>query len=171
MTTTPERGTSRKQTRIEADPALPTIRIVRDFDAAPDRVYRAWTDPDLVVRWLGPTSIETRIESWDARTGGSYRYSAWRDGQEIARFYGSFHELRPNERMVQTFTWEGAPDGVSLDTMTFEDLGEGRTRLTSLSVVESMEARDAIIASGMETGVVEGYEKLDALLGTALSAE
>jgi uncharacterized protein YndB with AHSA1/START domain len=65
---------------------------------------------------------------------------------------------------VQTFTWEGAPDGVSLETMTFEDLGDGRTRTVGLSVVESFEIRDMILASGMDTGIVEGYEKLDELL-------
>jgi uncharacterized protein YndB with AHSA1/START domain len=157
-------ATTTHETRIEADPALPTILITRDFDAPPDRVFRAWVDPELVVRWLGPNETTMRLDTWDARTGGSYRYSALRGGEEIARFYGSFHEVRPGERLVQTFTWEGFPDGVSLDTMTFEDLGDGRTRVVGLSVVDTMEARDAIIVSGMETGVVEGYAKLDALL-------
>lgn len=157
-------ATTRHQTRIEADPDLPTVRIVRDFDAPPGRVYRAWTDPKLVVQWLGPRSITTQIDTWDARTGGCYRYSAWRDGEEIASFYGSFHELRSDERLVQTFTYEGVPDGVCLETVTFEDLGDGRTRVTTLSVVDTMEGRDAMIASGMEEGVVEGYKKLDALL-------
>jgi uncharacterized protein YndB with AHSA1/START domain len=105
-----------------------------------------------------------RIEQWDARTGGNYRYTALQDGEEVAAFYGSFHEVRPSERLVQTFTWEGMPDGVSLETMTFEDLGGGRTRTIGLSVVDNLEARDAIMASGMEVGVYEGYEKLDALL-------
>lgn len=160
-------ATTTHETRIEADPALPTIRITRDFDAPPDRVFRAWVDPELVVRWLGPDETTMRLDTWDARTGGSYRYAALRDGEEIARFYGSFHEVRPGERLVQTFTWEGFPDGVSLDTMTFEDLGDGRTRVVALSVVDTMEGRDAIIVSGMETGVVEGYAKLDALLAEA----
>jgi uncharacterized protein YndB with AHSA1/START domain len=157
-------ATTTNETRIEADPDVPTIRIVRDFNASPDRVYQAWVDPTLVAQWMGPKDTPMEIDQWDARTGGSYRYRAMRDGQEVAAFYGSFHELRPNERMVQTFTWEGMPDGVSLDTMTLEDHGDGRTRVTCLSVVDSFESRDAIIASGMETGVVEGYEKLDALL-------
>jgi uncharacterized protein YndB with AHSA1/START domain len=152
------------ETKIEADPNLPTVRIVRDFDAPPERVYRAWTDPELVAQWLGPRSIEMRIDTWDARTGGSYRYSAWQEGAEVASFYGSFHELRPAERLVQTFTYLGEPDGVSLDTMTFEDLGDGRTRVSGLSVVDTMEVRDAMLASGMETGIIEGYEKLDELL-------
>lgn len=156
--------TTKHETLIEADPKLPTVRIVRDFDAPAERVYRAWTDPELVEKWLGPKNTPMRIESWDARTGGSYRYRAERDGEVIASFYGSFHEARPGERLVQTFTWEGAPDGVALETMTFEDLGDGRSRVTQLSVVDTIEARDAIMASGMESGVIEGYEALDALL-------
>ncbi len=157
--------TATHQTEVVADPALPTIRIVRDFDAPVDRVFRAWTDPELFAQWVGPRSIDTRIDEWDARTGGRWRYHALRDGEEIAGFYGSFHEVRPDSRLVQTFTWEGEPDGVSLETMTFTDLGEGRTRTEALSVVASLQIRDAIIAGGMESGVVEGYQKLDELLG------
>jgi uncharacterized protein YndB with AHSA1/START domain len=67
-------------------------------------------------------------------------------------------------RLVQTFTWEGYPDGVSLDTATFEDLGDGRTRVTILSLVDTMEGRDMMLASGMDVGINEGYAKLDALL-------
>ena len=151
-------------TTIEADPQLPVITIVRDFAAPAERVYRAWTDPDLVARWMGPNGTEMKIDHWEAVTGGRYRYTVWQGGQEVAGFYGSFHEARPGERLVQTFTWEGMPDGVSLDAMTFTDLGDGRSRVTSVSVVDSLEARDAILASGMEVGVYEGYAKLDALL-------
>jgi uncharacterized protein YndB with AHSA1/START domain len=151
-------------TTIEADPNLPVITIVRDFAAPPDRVYRAWTDPELVVRWMGPNGVEMTLDRWDATTGGSYRYTIGQDGEEAAAFFGSFHEARPGERLVQTFTWEGVPDGVSLETITFTDLGDGRTRVTSVSVVDSPAKRDAILASGMEVGVYEGYAKLDALL-------
>ncbi|MDQ3406019.1 MAG: SRPBCC family protein [Actinomycetota bacterium] len=156
--------TTTNQTRIEANPDLPTIAIIREFEATPDRVYRAWTDPALVAKWLGPADTDIRIDAWDASTGGHYRYAATVGGEEIAAFYGSFHELRPNERIVQTFTFEGVPDGVCLETMTFEDLGDGRTRVTGLSVVDTMQARDAMMASGMEVGVVQGYEQLDKLL-------
>jgi uncharacterized protein YndB with AHSA1/START domain len=164
MSTNPTQESTTHETTIEADPNVPTIRIARDFDAPRERVFRAWVDPELVVKWLGPKSTEMRIDHWDARTGGSYRYAALQGGEEVAAFYGSFHEVRPNERLVQTFTWEGMPDGVSLDTMTFEDLGDGRTRTVGLSVVDSFEGRDAIMASGMDVGVNEGYEKLDVLL-------
>jgi uncharacterized protein YndB with AHSA1/START domain len=102
------------------------------------------------------------VDYWDARTGGSWRYVATRDGAEFG-FHGCFHEVRP-DRIVQTFTWEGEPDGVSLGTLIFEDLGDGRTRLHCQSLCDSFEARDAWLRSGMDTGVNEGYAKLDALL-------
>ncbi|MEJ7689381.1 MAG: SRPBCC family protein [Nocardioidaceae bacterium] len=156
-------ATTHPQTQITADPNLPTLTIVREFDATPDKVFRAHVDPELIVQWLGPDDVAMRLDTWDPRTGGSYRYVGERDGEEFG-FFGAFHEVRPNERIVQTFTFEGVPDGVSLETATFEALPGGRTRLTALSVVDSIEARDAMVASGMETGVVQGYESLDDLL-------
>jgi uncharacterized protein YndB with AHSA1/START domain len=157
-------ATTHPETTIEADPNLPTIHIVREFDAPPAKVYRAYTEPELVARWLGPRDSEMRIDEWEVRRGGSYRYAALAGGEVVASFYGSFHEARPGERIVQTFTWEGEPDGVALETVTFTDLGDGRTRVDTLSVVDTMETRDAIVRSGMDTGVIEGYEKLDELL-------
>jgi uncharacterized protein YndB with AHSA1/START domain len=106
MTTT-QQGSTEREARIVADPDIPTITITREFDAPPERVFRAWAEPDLVRQWMGPRSIEMDIEEWDCRTGGSYRYAAKQDGEEVARFYGSFHESRPGERLVQTFTYEG----------------------------------------------------------------
>jgi uncharacterized protein YndB with AHSA1/START domain len=150
------------QAGIEADPTLPIIRITRDFAATPEQLLRAHTDPDLFARWVGPDRTATRIDYWDARTGGSWRYVASHGGQEYG-FRGTFHEVRP-DRIVQTFTFEGHPDGVALETLRFEPLGDGRTRLHAQSLVDSMEDRDAWLASGMETGVNEGYAKLDRLL-------
>jgi uncharacterized protein YndB with AHSA1/START domain len=148
---------------IEADPTLPIIRIVRDFAATPAQLLRAHTDPELFVRWVGPDGTTTRIVDWDARTGGSWRFRGeGGDGQEHG-FRGTFHEVGPT-RIVQTFTWEAMPDGVALETLTFEDLGDGRTRLHAQSLVDSFEARDAWLHSGMEVGVHEGYAKLDGLL-------
>ena len=150
------------ETRIEADPKVPVVRLTRDFAATPEQLYRAHTDPKLFAQWIGPNSLTTQIDQWDARTGGSYRYVASR-GDEEYRFRGCFHEVSP-DRIVQTFTYEGMPEGVALETMWFEDLGDGRTRLHAQSVVDSFEARDAMLASGMETGINEGYAKLDRLL-------
>jgi uncharacterized protein YndB with AHSA1/START domain len=150
------------QTTIQADPTVPVIRMTRDFTATPEQLVRAHTDPDLFARWVGPDSLETRVEHWDARTGGSWRYVATRDCAEFG-FHGCFHEVAA-DRIVQTFTFEGQPDGVALETLRFEDLGGGRTRLHAQSLCDSFEARDGWLASGMETGVDEGYAKLDALL-------
>ena len=155
--------TNRHETEIVSDPHVPLVRITREFDAPPEKVFRAHTDPDLVRQWLGPRRHEMKIEHFDCRTGGSYRCLHVSDGNEYG-FHGSFHEVRPAELIVQTFTFEGFPDGVALERMVFEDLGGGRTRLVATSLVDSFEERDAFVASGMEDGVREGYERLDELL-------
>jgi uncharacterized protein YndB with AHSA1/START domain len=155
--------TSTHQTEITVDPEVPLVRITREFDAPPEKVFRAHTDPELITRWLGPRRHEMRVDTWDCRTGGSYRYIHASNGNEFA-FHGSFHEVRPHERIVQTFTFEGVPESVALEKVTFEDLGDGRTRLSGTSLVDSFADRDAFVASGMAEGVREGYERLDELL-------
>jgi uncharacterized protein YndB with AHSA1/START domain len=154
---------AKPETTIHAPEGLPIIEITREFEAPPEKVFRAHVDPDLAMRWMGPDDITSEVDYWDARTGGSWRYVSRRGEEEFA-FYGSFHELRPGERIVQTFTYEGAPDGVALEILRLERLDGGRCRLTAVSVGESVEDRDAMVASGMETGLVEGYEQLDELL-------
>ncbi|MFP5068265.1 SRPBCC family protein [Pseudonocardia nantongensis] len=156
-------STTTHETTIAAVPDLPIIRITREFDAPPERVFDAHVDVEKVRRWLGPRRLTMTVQRWDAETGGGYRYTHTDDDGEY-RFFGSFHEVRPAERIVQTFTFEGFPDGVCLETMTFEALEGGRTRLVGTSLCESIEARDAMLASGMEVGVNEGYEQLDELL-------
>ena len=155
--------TSTHQTEITADPDVPLVRISREFDAPPEKVFLAHTEPELVVQWLGPRRTEMRIDHYDCRTGGSYRYLHFSDGNEFG-FHGCFHEVRPSELIIQTFTFEGFPDDVALEKLTFTDLGDGRTRLTATSLVDTFEGRDAFLASGMEDGVREGYERLDELL-------
>jgi len=155
--------TTTRETEITVDAKVPLVRITREFDAPVAKVFRAHVDPDLVCQWLGPRDLTMTVDHYDCRSGGSYRY-LHRRGDETYGFHGSFHEVRPNERIVQTFTFEGYPDGVALERMVFEDMGEGRTRLTGTSLVDSFEARDAFVASGMESGVREGYERLDELL-------
>jgi uncharacterized protein YndB with AHSA1/START domain len=150
------------EAQIEADPSLPIIRITRDFAATPAQLVKAHTDPELFAQWVGPDGMDTRILEWDARDGGAWRYVAGRDGEQYG-FRGCFHQITAT-RIVQTFTFEGMPDDVALETLTFEDLGDGRTRMHAQSLVDSFEGRDAWLASGMESGVNEGYAKLDALL-------
>ncbi len=155
--------TSTHETEITADPYVPLIRITRECDAQPEKVFRAHTEPELVVQWLGPRGCEMRIDHYDCRTGGSYRYLHLSRGNEFG-FHGCFHEVRPSQLIIQTFTFEGQPDDVALERLVFEDVGNGRTRLTATSLVDSFEARDAIVASGMEDGVRQSYERLDELL-------
>ncbi|MGB3676128.1 MAG: SRPBCC family protein [Candidatus Nanopelagicales bacterium] len=150
------------EAKIEADPNVPIIRITRDFQATPEQLMRAHTDPDLFAQWIGPSNLSTKIDYWDARSGGSWRFINVRDDDEYA-FRGCFHEIGAN-KIVQTFTWEGQPDGVSLETIVFERIDETTTRLVAQSLVDSFEGRDAWLSSGMETGVNEGYAKLEELI-------
>ncbi|NHC47418.1 SRPBCC family protein [Motilibacter aurantiacus] len=156
-------STTTFETRIEVDEKVPAVHITREFNAPAATVFQAHVDPGLLVRWLGPRSCEMRIGHYDARTGGSYRYTHI-DADGEYGFWGSFHEIRPGELIVQTFGFDGAPDGVALERIVFTDLGDGRSRLVSTSLAESFETRDEFVASGMEYGVREGYEKLDEVL-------
>lgn len=148
-----------EQAAIEADATVPAIHIRRDFRATPAQLFRAHTDPEVFVRWMGPRELENEVTEWDAREGGAWRYTSRHDGNENS-FHGCFHTVR-EDRLVQTFTWEGMPDAVSLETLTFQDIGDGRTRLHAFSLCGSFEERDQWLASGMEVGVDEGYAELD----------
>ncbi len=159
MTTT---ATRYPQASIEADPDIPAVHIWRDFAATPEQLMRAHTDPELFRQWIGPDSIPTEIDHWDCRTLGAYRYVGKRDGEEYA-FRGTFPHVGEN-RIVQTFCWEAMPEAIALETLTFEDLGDGRTRLHAVSLCDSFEGRDAMLSSGMDTGIHEGYANLDRLL-------
>ncbi len=155
--------TTSPEATIVADEKLPIIRVTRDFAATPAQLMRAHLDPDLYVRWVGPNGTEATIDVWDVRDGGSWRFvGSGQDGQEYA-FRGCFHRIG-EDTIVQTFTWEGMPEEVSLETVRFEDLGDGRTRLHGQSLVDSFESRDAWLRSGMEVGVNDGYAKIDQLL-------
>jgi len=150
-------------TTITALPGTPFIDVVRDFDATPAQVFRASTDPGLVSRWLGPRDLEMQVVEYDVRPGGSYRYLHRDAGGNEYRFHGVFHNVVENEMVVQTFEFEGTPGSVSLESMTYEDFG-GRTRLRTHAIFPSIEARDTAIASGMERGIVDSMERLEALI-------
>jgi uncharacterized protein YndB with AHSA1/START domain len=159
------------RTELVAPPGQPLLEITRDFDAPVDRVFRAHVDPDLVVQWLGPRRLTMHVDHYDMQRGGSYRYRHIdEDGTEYV-FWGSVHDVRPDELIIQTFTFEGARDDASLDRAVFEDLGDDRTRLRITSVVHDVATRDAMLASGMEDGMNQGYERLDELLERQTSDE
>ncbi|MGI8459095.1 MAG: SRPBCC family protein [Propionibacteriaceae bacterium] len=151
---------------ITAPEGLPFIEFERDFDAPVAAVFRAHQDPDLVKQWLGPDGYEMDVERYDFTTQGGYRYvSRSPEGQEF-RFNGVFHVVRENEFAIQTFEYEGVPDVVAIESLTFTDLGGGRTRLFGHSVYPSVEARDGMVSSDMEAGMTQGYARLDALVAS-----
>ena len=142
----------------KAEVTLPTderILITREFDAPKDLVYRAWTEPELVERWWGGEHGEVTSAEIDLRVGGAWRCVMVLDDGSEAAFRGEYREVVPNERIVSTEVYEGVPGAQALNTVTFEDR-EGRTTLTVLVEHASKEARDAHLASGMETGMQEG---------------
>jgi uncharacterized protein YndB with AHSA1/START domain len=151
---------------VTAPEGLPYIEIVREFDAPVAAVFRAHRDPDLYARWVGPHGYEMSIERHDFVTQGGYRFVHRNAEGDEFWFNGVFHTVRDDELAIQTFEWEGAPDQVSLEFLTFSDLGDGRTRLSGKSVYPSVETRDAMIENGMERGVSEGYDRLDSLLSS-----
>lgn len=156
--------TPAREARIVVHDDVPAVTIIREFDAPAAKVFRAHTDPDLFVQWVGPDTLESsEVDVWDCRTGGEWRYVSRAGGAEHW-FRGCFHEVRQDEVIVQTFAYEGFPESVSLERLELTVLDGSRCRLTATSLVDSFEGRDAFVASGMETGVQEGYRKLDTLL-------
>ncbi|GAA4602516.1 SRPBCC family protein [Actinoallomurus liliacearum] len=137
---------------------------MREFDAAPAQVFRAWTDPELIPQWLGPSGTTMTLIEYNATPGGRYTYVHRNESGEHG-FRGVFHTVVTNERIVQTFQYDGRPNDVSLETLTFEDLG-GRTRVHIHAVFPSVETRDAMIEDGMEHGVRDSMSHLDKLLAS-----
>jgi uncharacterized protein YndB with AHSA1/START domain len=139
------------------------IHVERVFDAPRDAVFAAYTDPQLIPEWWGPHGTTTVVDQMDVRPGGSWRFVIRNaDGSETG-FRGTYREVVPSERIVQTFEWEGMPGHVSVETAVFEDLG-GRTKVTGTSLFHTTEERDGMLASGMERGMNETFARLDELL-------
>lgn len=141
----------------------PFIDFTREFDFPVEAVFEAHRDPALVAQWLGPNNMKMEVDHYDFRTGGSYKY-AHSDESGTYGFTGVFHTVRENEFAIQTFEFDGYPDIVAMDYMRFEALEGNRCRLVGHSVYPTQEARDGMASSGMEDGMTQGYERLEALL-------
>jgi uncharacterized protein YndB with AHSA1/START domain len=154
-----------KQTVVTAEPGKQELFITREFDATREMVFRAHTDPDIYAKWVGPHGMNMTIEHWDCREGGTYKYTHERDGHKYA-FFGCYHEVASPERFIGTFEFDGLPERghVIMGKTTFEELPGGRCRVVHQSVFFSVADRDGMVQSGMERGVSDGYEKLDAIL-------
>jgi len=161
----------KNQTKVIAEKGIQELFITREFDAPRELVFKAFSDPELLVQWLGPCDLTLKIEHLDNRAGGSYRFLHCNaTGQEFA-FNGVIHDVTTPERIIRTFEFEGLPERghVSLETATFEPLDGDRTKLTIHSVFKSVADRDGMVASGMERGVRESHERLDELFAKELA--
>jgi uncharacterized protein YndB with AHSA1/START domain len=153
------------KTRIIAEPGMPQVVVTREFAASRELLFRAHTDPELFVRWLGPRSLSVTIDHLDVRDGGTWRYvSREANGSEYG-FHGVYHGTPSPDRIVQTFEFEGMPGHVALETITFEERG-GRTLLRQNTVFQSVADRDGMVQSGMERGINDSMERLDELIVT-----
>lgn len=151
------------QTLISAPAGMPHMSVRREFAAPRDLVFRAHTDPDLLVQWLGPRELTTTIEHFEPRHGGTWHYTSHDAEGNAYAFQGVFHGNPSPDGYIQTFEYEGMPGHVVLETTTFtEQLG--RTLVQVNSVFQSVEDRDGMIESGAEIGINEGYERLDELV-------
>ena len=140
------------------------IHIERIFNAPRERVWKAMTDPKLVAQWWGRGNTVV-IERMEVERGGHWRFVEHSDSGTHG-FEGRYREVTPPERVVQTFEWDGMPGHTVLETVTLEDLGDGRTKVVNVSLFFTTEERDGMLQSGMESGVNESYEALDRLLAT-----
>ncbi len=142
---------------------LPTdeqILITREFDAPKHLVFKAWTTPELVKRWWSARRGAVTIAEIDLRVGGGWRYVMTAEGGFEVGFHGEYREIVPDERIVCTEVYEGAPDAAALTTTTFTEV-DGRTTMTMLVEHSSKEDRDAHINSGMETGMQDAMDLLE----------
>jgi uncharacterized protein YndB with AHSA1/START domain len=149
--------------QVIAEPGTQQILITREFNAPRDLVFKAFTDPELMVQWLGPRRLTMRVDHYDLRDGGTWRYVHFEPDGAQHGFHGVFHGTPSPDGTVQTFEYEGAPGHVSLDTLALEEL-EGRTIVRINSVHQSVQARDAMIAAGMAEGLNEGFDRLEELI-------
>jgi uncharacterized protein YndB with AHSA1/START domain len=158
------------KTEILVEPGTQQIVMTREFAAPRELVYRAFTDPELLVQWLGPSRMTMTIERHEMRDGGVWRYiHRDADGSEAA-FHGVIHgEPSLEGGVVRTFEFEGFPGHVSMETLSLEER-DGKTFMRTNSVFQSVEDRDGMVASGMESGVNDGMQKLDALLARLVAA-
>lgn len=149
---------------ITAEPDTQQITITRDLDAPVDLVFRAFTEPDLLAQWMGPDRLTCEVTELELRHGGCWAMvHRDTDGTEFG-FRGVFHGEPNPELMMRTFEWLGLPGHVSFETLRLEDLGDGRTRVHSSAVFQTLADRDGMIANGMDVGVNEGYARLDKIL-------
>lgn len=154
------------KTEITAEPGKQEILIEREFDAPRETIFKAFTDPELYVQWVGPQGLTMTLETFEPRDGGSWRYIQKDDAGNEFAFHGVNHEVTAPERIIGTFEWEGLPERghVILQTALFKKLPGNRTKLQQQSVFQTVMDRDGMMQTGMKEGVEDSYQRLDELL-------
>jgi uncharacterized protein YndB with AHSA1/START domain len=162
--------TTKNKTEIIAEQGRQELFITREFEAPRELVFKAFTDADLLVQWLGPCNLTMRIDKHEAHAGGSYRYVHIDPQGNEYGFHGVSHEMLVPERLIRTFEFEGLPESghVVLETARFEALPGNRTRVVIQSVFQSVADRDGMVQAGMEHGVNDSHNMLDELLAKQL---
>ena len=157
-------GTKMHDLKIDAPAGQPVITMTRSFNAPRALVWKAMSESEHVVRWWGPHDHRNRALEFDFRVGGKWRIESTMSGGEVMNFFGEFREIEAPRRLTQTFAFDGLPEGMySVDTVELEEV-DGRTIYRATSLMPDVASRDGMLDSGMETGVVEGFERLDAML-------
>lgn len=154
-------------TRVIAEAGKQELFIIREFDAPRELVYRAFSDPEILVQFFAPHDTVMTFDYADYQTDGRYRYTHTRpEGVVLCTFKGVIHEMAAPERIVQTAELEGLPEAgqAILEVMTFEALPGNRCKLTIHDICRSVATRDAMIKSGMESGLVIIFNQLDLFL-------
>ena len=155
---------------IIVNPGSLEIVTKMTFNAPRELIFKAYTDPDLIPQWYGPRFLTTEVDKLDAQPGGQWRFLNRDPEGNVYAFHGVYHDVVAPERIVQTFEYEGMPGHVVLETAVFEDLGGGKTRVETQSIFQSIEDRDGMVASGMEVGINDGYDRMNELMAVLQKA-
>lgn len=155
------------KTSFTAEPGKQEVVMTRIFDAPREKVFKAFTDPEALIKWWGGKTYTTTVDQLEIRRGGSWRFlHTDKDGNQFA-FRGVYHDITAPKRLIFTFEFEGKPGHVLLETVVLEELEGNKTKLTDTSVYQSVEDRDGMVAAGMEEGATEGLETLAELVEAA----
>ncbi len=159
------------KTKYETTLSLPSDReilMTRKFDAPREIVWETITDPLLIPQWFGFAADTTEVKTMDVRPGGKWRYITTTSGGEVVDFHGTYREVVAPEKLVYSFLFGDLPEGDGFVEITLVEK-DGVTELRDRGVFGSKEERDAVIASGMETGARETYERLSELIATRVA--
>ena len=164
--------TRSNQTNITAEPGMKEIIVIKEFDTDRELVFKAFTDPYLYAQWIGPKGLTLKIEKFEPRDGGSYRFIQKDKNGKVFAFHGVYHEVLFPVRIIRTMEYErlSSRGHAELDTAKFELLPGNRTRLTIQTIFQTIEDRDRIINSDFDKDVNEKFNRLEELLSKNITS-